>query len=157
MSKFNFGGLLSIVANLGVIAGLVFLAYEIQQSNRLAIATTELDVRNSYASLTQAIYSDVEIATLMTKAANPDTAWSEVEQVRMSSLMRHFGNTWLSVDTACANGMASPATCKGLDETIREFLSDFPGTWPFWRKMTAEQPAVRDTTVGRIVLEVVGD
>jgi hypothetical protein len=49
MKKFDIGQALSILANVGVIAGLVFLGFELNQNNELM----EAEVRTTYASMDQ--------------------------------------------------------------------------------------------------------
>jgi hypothetical protein len=51
LKKFDLGQTISIVANLGVIAGIVFLGYEIQQNNTLMRAQTRSDIARDITGL----------------------------------------------------------------------------------------------------------
>ena len=55
------------MANLGVIAGILFLAYEIRLSNQIAVATTEIALRESYGSGNETVYGNPAIAEILFK------------------------------------------------------------------------------------------
>ena len=142
-----------IAANIGVIAGLLFLAYEIQQSNRIATATTEIELRNRWDMINHAIYTDPNVAELLVKAAQLDVEWSPTEQTRIAAILRNFGNIWLSVEVACSNALVPPATCDNIDDDIRDILRAMPGTWQVWRELNESRPSVQETRVGRTIGE----
>jgi len=74
---------LTFLANIGVIAGLVFLVLEIQQSNRIAVAATEIEVRNSFSSINASIYTDPELSRLMVRLVDIDVDLALDEDIRV--------------------------------------------------------------------------
>jgi hypothetical protein len=65
MKRIDTGKTLTVLANFGVIVGIVFLAFEIRQSNLIAIATAEIAARESYAALNESVYGNAEIAEIL--------------------------------------------------------------------------------------------
>jgi hypothetical protein len=49
--------LIATLANIGVIIGLIFLVLEIRQSNRIATATSEIEIRTMFSELNEALYA----------------------------------------------------------------------------------------------------
>lgn len=107
------------MANIGVIVGIAFLALEIQQANCIAIESTEIGVRNSWLQLNESICTNPEVAELWIKAADPNTQWSAVEEVRVTTIINSLVNVWLSVETACTNEIAARAACDEIRDEIR--------------------------------------
>ena len=93
---------LTFGANIGVIVGILFLAVEIRQSNRIAIASTEIDVRNSFASSNRSLYSDSDFAELIVKISDVDAQLTPAEEWRVYQYVLEGVNTWLAIETAYA-------------------------------------------------------
>lgn len=96
MKKFDFGQATNTLANLGVIAGIVFLAVQINQSNRLARAQMRNDISQSLADAVFA-NSAAEVVEFQLKVEEgPDNA-SRSERRRyariVNSMFRRFENT----------------------------------------------------------------
>ena len=86
---------LTLVANLGVIAGIVFLAYEIRLSNQIAVSTTEVALRESYGSSNETVYTSPEIAEVLYKARDPDAELSGPERLMGEYYIARMFNTCL--------------------------------------------------------------
>lgn len=95
---------LTLLANIGVIAGIVVLAVEIQQSNRIAIASTEIEVRNSFDNLNVAIFSDPNLTELLVRLSDVDAQVTPEEDFRIYAYVLSAINTWLGIEAAYANG-----------------------------------------------------
>lgn len=80
---------LTLAANIGVIAGIFVLVIEIQQSNRMAIASTEIGIRNAYSEFNRSIHSGSNMADLLSRAKNAGVEWTPAEEVKMT-LCRHL-------------------------------------------------------------------
>jgi hypothetical protein len=85
MKKIDAGELISIIANIGVIAGIVFLALELRQNNELIAA----EARATYASMDQTGWSFIienpDLADLLIKDRNGGEL-SESEMLRLNAL-----------------------------------------------------------------------
>ena len=80
MKKIDFGQTTTILANLGVIAGIVFLAIELSQNNELLEAQTRrerLDVRMFYAPL---LLDGIAIAPIQYKLRRGEPVTPEEEE-----------------------------------------------------------------------------
>ena len=64
MKKIDFAQLITILANVGVVIGLVFLALEIRQNTAQMRTQGAYSIIQSVETLNQAIYSDAEFADL---------------------------------------------------------------------------------------------
>ncbi len=110
---------LTVGANIGVLAGLIFLALEIGQSNRIAIATTEITVRESYGSANVSIYTSPDISALLAKARIADAEFSDAEQEMLGYLAARWTNTWRGIEEAYGNEMVSKATFDTAIEDMK--------------------------------------
>jgi len=129
------------------VASLLFLALEIQQSNHIAIATTEIGIRNGYSEFNRGIHSGSEIAELLSRAKDPGVEWSPAEELKVLMAVTDLMNVWQAIETACANGLARDATCAELGDDIRAFIVMFPGIRQMWRFFLENYPSLASTDV----------
>ena len=132
---------------IAIIASLLFLAFEIKQSNRIAVASTEIGIRSGYSEFNRGLYSGNGIAEILTKATELDVEWSSVEELKIQMVMSDIFNVWLSVETACDNGLARASTCAELGDDIRALITMFPGTGNKWRFILESYPGLAGTEV----------
>jgi hypothetical protein len=77
INKIN--GLLALLGNLGVIAGLVFLTLEMQQSNRIAMGSAETDLRSQLRELTAAVYENPDLTEALLAARSDVSTLSDYQ------------------------------------------------------------------------------
>lgn len=140
-----------------IIASLLFLAFEIQQSNRIAIASTEIGIRNGFSEFNRGLHSGSGVAELVSLAREADVVYSPADELKVLMVVSDLLNVWLSVETACENGLADEATCAELGDDIRAFINMFPGTRPMWRFFTESYPSLADTEVHTTIREALGE
>lgn len=133
------------VGLVAIIGSLLFLAFEIQQSNRIAIASTEIGIRNGYSEFNRGIYSSAGITDLLSMAKDPGVEWTSVEELTVMMIASDLLNVWLSVETACDHGLAQASTCAELSNDIRAFITTFPGTRHAWRFFLDDFPGLAST------------
>jgi len=85
MKKFDFSQMIQIIANAGVIAGIAFLAIEINQNNQLLETQTSLILVENRTGFRDAIWSDRELAELAYKNRNGELL-DPVDQLRIDML-----------------------------------------------------------------------
>ena len=91
MKKIDLGQTINTLANIGVIAGIIFLAIEIQQNNRLLLAEAEYNyLQNRLDTSTRAV-TDEQFAELLMKRGDL-ASLSELERFQ---LVRHSMETML--------------------------------------------------------------
>lgn len=85
MKKFDFAHAVSIFANLGVVAGIVFLGFELRQNNELMAA----EARATHASMTQTgwgfIIENPDFVEVLIKDRNGEET-TEAEELRLNAL-----------------------------------------------------------------------
>jgi len=138
LSKFQ---IVEIIGVVSVALSLLFVACEIQQTNRIAIVSTEIEIRNNYSELNELMISDSDLAKLIEKAADPDYQPLAGERTQLRSLAFRFMNIWLASEIAYQNGMLpEPSFLIVLDDIgylldegaymriqFREILDNYPG------------------------------
>ena len=87
MKQLDIGQIVGIIANLGVIAGIVFLAIEIQQNNDLLEAQAREASNNRQTELQTYIFTDPALAELMLKVKRGEEL-TEVEQFQADAYAR---------------------------------------------------------------------
>jgi hypothetical protein len=142
---------LTFVANVAVIVGIIFLAIEIQQSNRIAIAAAEIDVRNGLAAGNQAKYLDSDFAELMVKVGDSDAELTPADEWRVYQYIIEGLNVWLAIETAHTNGMLPQETYGIMEDDIRADMRGFPKTIPLYRQAYDNYPSLSTTEVFRTV------
>lgn len=145
MKRLDAGQTIAMIANVGVLVGLMVLIVEVRLANRIATASTEIEVRGNFAEISASLSEDEALAKLMVAAMEPEAEFTAVERLRLASVVRRFNNAWLSVETAYENGMVPAATFEMTRNDIRGVLASFPGARPLWRNAVEGYPAQRDS------------
>lgn len=118
---------LTLIANVGVLAGIVFLALEIQQSNRIAIATTDLGIGEGFNSFNESVYEDKDMSVLLARAMSAEAEFSPDEEVALRLWLYVFLNTHVSAEIAYINGLATEETYEGNFRDARSVYQRYPG------------------------------
>jgi len=88
---------LALAANIGVMAGIIFLAYELRQNT----VATELDAARNYQSsfseITLFIAGNPEFAELIVKGREPDADISDVDRLRLRVFYGNVLRQWQSM------------------------------------------------------------
>ena len=80
MRKFDLTQIITMLANVGVVIGLVFLTLEIRQNNAQMRTQGAYSIYQSVETLNQAIYSDDEFADLVHRGEKSFDDLDPVEQ-----------------------------------------------------------------------------
>ena len=84
MKKLDFGQTVGLLANLGVIAGIIFLGVELHQNNELMEAEARAARVDRLRATAENVFSDQALADLLVKAGNQE-ALTESEELRVRS------------------------------------------------------------------------
>lgn len=95
MKKIELGQAVSILANLGVIAGIVFLALELQQNNALLAAQARSELATRRVGFVELVTGNGELADIIVRA-NAGEPLSPAEQFRFRQLGRRLLSSWAS-------------------------------------------------------------
>ena len=86
IKKFDRSFTIQIVSNIAVLAGVVFLAIEIQQSNRIARGSIEVEIQRGFESHNVSVYTDLALAELLVKCKEVNPKLTEAEKEPVSNV-----------------------------------------------------------------------
>ena len=105
MKKIDLGQSIGILANLGVIAGIIFLGIEINQANQAARSQARTDIATSIAELNASFADNAELAEIFLRGLpNPD-GLTALERLRVSSYMSALLRLWENTHYQYRNGL----------------------------------------------------
>lgn len=120
---------LTLLANLGVIVGLVFLIAELNQANRIAVYTAESNRSTQFIGMNT---SRIENPEIIAKLMQPGAEFSDTEWVQALYTARQQINTWIDAENAVINGLLSETTRRGVFSDIDVVVAEMPGLIPAW-------------------------
>lgn len=129
MKQFDLSKSISVVANLGVIVGLVFLAYEVRQNTSQLRADAGYSINEAVDALNSSIYKDREFTTLLLRAEQSFSELEPVDQARISSFFFSELNLADYISKLENEGM-SDLHFDYVDWKVRQFWS-MPGRREF--------------------------
>ncbi len=140
---------LQILASLGVLVGLIFLALEIQQANRIAIATTEITVREAWGSSNETVYTNPETAALLAKARSADAEFSDAEREMLDYFVARLTNIWDGIEEAYANEMVSRVTFDNAIADMKWTINAYPSMRSFFEDWVEIYPSSSESELAR--------
>lgn len=114
---------LTLCANVGVLVGILFLIFELQQANRIATTTAEVEIRNQFGEINAALYSDEVLAEIVDRVSQGGTEFSSIETARYYQWVIQLVNIWITIETAYENGIAPEETYGVMFDTMNLTLS----------------------------------
>lgn len=120
---------LSLLANVGVLVGLVFLIVELNQANRIAVYTAESTRSSQFIGMNT---SRIENPEIIAKLMQPDPEFTDTEWVQALYTARQQINTWIDAENAVINGLLSETTRRGVFKDIDVVIAEMPGLIPAW-------------------------
>jgi hypothetical protein len=127
MNRDALGAIGEIIGAVAVFATLAYLSTQIKLSNKSAIASTEIDVRNNFSSINEMMLNNPEIAVLPVKAKDPQASFSEIEEIQLQAWIRRMLNAQLSIETAYKNSMVPDDTYHAIFDDTRAIIKRYPG------------------------------
>ena len=113
----------SLVANLGVLLGIVFLITEINQANRIATNEAETNLSIMGNELNRNVQSS---ADFMVKLTSSESQLTEAEEIKLASITLEHFNTWGAASTAYRNGLISEFLFETWMGGLELTLSTYP-------------------------------
>ena len=144
-AKLNDG--MQVIGIFAIILSLMFVAYQIQQTNQIAIVSTEIEIRNNYSELNETMYSDRELSVLIEKAADPNYQPLPGEYTQLRSLAFRFMNIWLASEIAYKNSMLPEASYHTVLDDIGYLLQAVPYLKQLFREILDNYPGWANTEV----------
>ena len=148
---------LTLAANLGVIAGILFLALEIRQSNRIALVANEMEIRKSYADVTQSLFANRESSELLARATSSDAEFDAAESGMLYSHVLTMLNIWMAVEIGYNNGMLPRRTYDDMEDDIRSYAKYYPALHSFFQDLMNDYPSGRESEVYRMINDALSE
>jgi hypothetical protein len=127
MKKIELGQTIGILANIGVIAGIVFLGYELRQNTSVALATASQNMANAESQLLEQLFDYPEVIFLFSK---PELTDEEV--VRLYAFLVVWARTYESHWSQYQAGVVDEETLLRYEGAFITGLS-FPRNRNWWR------------------------
>jgi len=143
--------LVEIIGVVSVALSLLFVAFQIQQTNQIAIVSTEIQIRNNYSELNESMYSDRELSVLIEKAADPSYQPLPGEYTQLRSLAFRFMNIWLASEIAYKNSMLPEASWRIVLDDIGYLLQNTPYLKQQFREILDNYPGWANTEVVKTI------
>ena len=142
------GAIGELVGAVGVVATLVYLAYQIRQ-NTVQLEQSILSARASAVNASQvtlrenrqSIFEDAEIADIFIRGNRSPRSLSEVEQLRYRLLMQNVTEAMLEIFSQTATTNFSPETWETQGRTLVLRVMGTPGGHWFWETYSDNYPA----------------
>ncbi len=96
---------LTLLANIGVLAGIVFLAIEIRQSGDAVTAQMQDSIADGFIALNMATINDPQVGVTWVIGLNEPERLSDAEAIRFSMLMRALFNQFIRVHGLYRTGL----------------------------------------------------
>lgn len=114
---------LTLIANLGVIVGLVFLAVQVHQSNRIARYSAENARRTQFLEIANI---RIENPDVLAKLKEAQPVLTPVEEVQALYVAPQHLNTWADAEAAHNCGLLTDSTIAEVYRDISVSLEEAP-------------------------------
>jgi hypothetical protein len=136
MKKIDVGQVISILANIGVIAGIVFLVVEIQQNTAAIRSQSSIAINDSLAHLNQALYDNPDLTDIWIRGRESLDDLDPNEAERFSAYLLERLNLAVYV-RELERGDSEDVHIDWIDIVRREIL-EHPGICDFVSSGTLE-------------------
>lgn len=122
---------LTLFANLGVLAGIVFLALEIRQSNLIAVRDSRTDIISAYTDQNNIVLENPSVLALRVKLKSSSPVLTAEEQEEALALAQSYMNLWINVNIGAQTGLIPEDIEQSYVKGALDIINDYPGMSPF--------------------------
>jgi hypothetical protein len=139
---------------IALLVSLVFLALEINQSNKIAIASVSYDILSDYNEYHRQVLADPEVAEFISKLARADdTTLSPADEARAHAFVTIFINLWFAIQTAHDNGQLTDDGYRAYLEDARHALRRYPRAVPYFKASVESTPSLHELEIFQPIFE----
>jgi hypothetical protein len=131
MKKINWGQSIAILANVGVLLGIIFLAVEIRDSRIAILAQTQDSIADGFLTLNLATINDPEIGLTFQKGLCEPEELSDLEAARFSMHLRALFNQFRRIFRLYEQGLLDEQAWKLYGTEAYQFMTSPGGKWHF--------------------------
>jgi len=139
LKKIDLGQTISIVANLGILAGLVLLAVELNQNNQLMRSAGVISLNEKAMEWNARIAENHEVAEIISKAINSEVL-TDTEQIRLRALTNVLLAGWVMDFQQYQTGLVTEEYMNGIVPRYRDALRNRPYQSVFWETIKDTYP-----------------
>ena len=142
--------ILEIVGIVMIVLSLIFVAYEIRQSNKIATVSNVNHIYDRFTAINEALMSDPELARLIIKASEAENLsdLTDSEILRFSGWIQFQTNIWVSANIAYDNGQLAEPTYNALFDDARFNLQvTGPAARRIWKDHIDSFPALSEMAI----------
>ena len=142
------------VGIIALLASLAFLALEINQSNKIAIASVSYDILSDFNEYHRQVLADPEVAEFISKLENADnTTLSPADNARAHAFVTIFINLWYAIQTAHDNGQLTDDDFRAYLEDAQHALRRYPRAVPYFKASVESTPSLHDLEIFQPIFE----
>ena len=130
MTRFDVGQKLTILANIGVIAGIVFLGYEVRQNTATLKSAGAQNIYNQIAAINE-LRMNPEYVTVIQKGNERPGDLSSVERVQYYAYVSNVLHAWQNMYVQMREGAYPEESLDGWWQVLRENFQ-WPGFTEYW-------------------------
>jgi len=128
MKPKNLRDLAELIGLVSIVIGLLLVAWEIRQANKIARAEVVMNLAEQYNEFNASRFENPEVAELSNMLLNPDRyEISDTDRSRMAGVAWHFGNILWSAQIAHDNGLLSLDDLSIYQSHLSWMLEYMPG------------------------------
>lgn len=131
---------------LAVALSLLFVAFEIQQSNRIARISTELEISNLYASLNEIQMTDPEFRDFLINLPYSLAEMTPNQRLGAIAYGHRLINTYQPAITAYENGLLTQSRYEAVLSSLRNGM-EMPSTYAIWEELVRIHPEYSSDTL----------
>ncbi len=146
-----------IVESIGltaVVVSVLLVAYQIQQANQIAQATTVYEIVRDINEFNHLGMVDPQFADFLVQLSKEDFTPSEREATQAQLLAYRFLNIWVVQETAYRNGLFSENDISLTKGDVLTVMNDYPALLSFWMVALKAQPAYSNFEVLQPLIEM---
>ncbi len=137
-----------------LLASLVILAMEINQSNKIAIASVSYDILSDFNEYHRQVLADPEVAEFISKLENADdTTLSPADNARAHAFVTIFINLWYAIQTAHDNGQLTDDDFRAYLEDAQHALRRYPRAVPYFKACVESTPSLHELEIFQPIFE----
>ncbi|MCG8414158.1 MAG: hypothetical protein MI746_08050 [Pseudomonadales bacterium] len=130
------GAVGEVVGAITVLVTLIYLARQVRQSNRIAIASAEIALREAANGIYKSITDESEYASLVAKLAADSSNLSPTEEQQAIAFVGLNINLWSAVTRAHDQGLITDYTLNNYVTDVDATLNMYPGSAKFFKRQT---------------------
>jgi hypothetical protein len=144
--------LAEILGGVGVIASLLYLAFEVRKQGRLNRINAAVRLADDWSGFMTPIHDDAELSAIWLKGTHKFDELTDIEKLRFSAYFGRLLKTSESLYLQMLNGTLDKMTWRGIERVIRDTIL-LPGSQRWWKTRQHWYSDDFQTLIDRLISE----